>query len=83
MYFLFTHIMSKKREYHFLENHIIKYGLKISERLPESGEVRSVVCKFCIFTEKKIPWAIMLHERKRKILNLLNILFGQIIILVI
>ena len=47
--------MSKKREYHFLETHIIKYGLKISERLPESGQVRSVVYKFCI-NEKKIPW---------------------------
>ena len=47
--------MSKKREYHFLKTHIIKYGLNISERLPESIEVRSVVCTFCI-NEKKIPW---------------------------
>ena len=47
--------MSKKREYHFLETHIIKYGLNISEMLRESGQVSSVVCKFCI-NEKKIPW---------------------------
>ena len=40
--------MSKKCKYHFLETHIIKYELKISERLPESGQVRYVVCTFCI-----------------------------------
>ena len=37
----------------FSRNHIIKYGLNISERHPEIGKFKSVVCKLMLHLSKQ------------------------------
>ena len=60
--FLFVTLMSppqkKARKLNkFLTSHEAKYGLRIFERDAVSGEVKSVVCRFCIVFGREVKAA--------------------------
>jgi hypothetical protein len=42
-------INSKAKKGAFLMEHVVKFGLKVMERCPNTGEVVSVRCQFCIY----------------------------------
>ena len=73
---LFTYILSKKHEYHFLETHIIRYELKIIKRKSESGKVKSVVCKFYINYGKEENVDDNTPRKKTNILLYLQLIFN-------